>query len=59
MDRSVLKHRGKRLKAQTPFGDIQYRPAVIPFQLQERKFLRHLSQFPATIEIYVPHVHVG
>src|SRR6267154_127389 len=54
----ALRHGGKRLKPQASFGYIEHAAAVIPFQLQKCKFVRHLSEFLASIEVYVFQVHV-
>jgi hypothetical protein len=58
MNRPFLIHGRKRLKAQASFGNIQHVPTVIPFQLQECKFVRGLSEFLAPVEAYVREVHV-
>ena len=58
MDRPVLAHWSKGLKTQAAFGHIQHGSAVVPLQLKEYEFVRDNSEFLATIQAYVPQVHV-
>src|ERR1700722_19355091 len=47
----VLANGGKGLKAEATFGDVQYRSAIIAFQLQEGKLIRHVSLLFATFQV--------
>lgn len=54
---SVLANGGKGLKAEAGFGDVQYRSAIIAFELQEGKLIGDVSGFFAPFQVNVSQGH--